>query len=84
MFVFIIIVHRRANAVRIRGRGGEVPLPLNHHLTETSRKVIENAQAVLIVDQAGWHISNNLVVPANITIPPLQPRSPELNPVENI
>lgn len=58
--------------------------PLNQHLTETSRKVIENAQAVLIVDQAGWHISNNLVVPANITIPPLQPRSPELNPVENI
>ena len=36
------------------------------------------------MDQAGWHMSNNLVVPGNITILPLPPKSPELNPVENI
>lgn len=29
-------------------------------------------------------MSNNLVVPENITILPLPPKSPELNPVENI
>ncbi len=29
-------------------------------------------------------MSNNLVVPENITILPLQPKSPELNPVENL
>ena len=29
-------------------------------------------------------MSNHLVVPANITLLPLPPRSPELNPVENI
>jgi len=29
-------------------------------------------------------LSNNLVVPENITIVPLPPKSPELNPVENL
>ena len=29
-------------------------------------------------------MSNNLVVPENITILPLPPKSPELKPVENI
>ena len=34
--------------------------------------------------KAGWHLSSALVVPDNITLLPLPPRSPELNPVENI
>ena len=37
---------------------------------------------VLVLDQAGWHGANDLKVPANITLEPLPPRSPELNPVE--
>ena len=37
-----------------------------------------------MVDQAGWHLSTRLVVPANITIIPLPPKCPELNPVENV
>lgn len=41
-------------------------------------------RAVLILDQAGWHLARALVVPQNITILPLPPRSPELNPVENV
>lgn len=36
------------------------------------------------MDQAGWHMSDNLVVPGNIGILPLLPKSPELNPVENL
>ena len=44
----------------------------------------DDAHAFLIIDQAGWHMSNNLVVPANISIMPLPPKSPELNPVENL
>src|SRR6266545_1503574 len=36
------------------------------------------------IDQAGWHLSTRLVVPANITIIPLPPKCPELNPVENV
>ena len=43
-----------------------------------------DAHAVLILDQAGWHLARALVVPKNVTIMPLPPRSPELNPVENI
>jgi hypothetical protein len=34
--------------------------------------------------QAGWHGSNALAVPANITLVPLPPYSPELNPVERV
>ena len=30
-----------------------------------------------MLDQAGWHGSAQLVVPANITLLPLPPRSPE-------
>ncbi|WP_245304038.1 hypothetical protein [Agrobacterium bohemicum] len=29
-------------------------------------------------------MSNNLIVPENITILPLPPKSPKLNPVENL
>ena len=42
------------------------------------------AHAIVIVDQAGWHLSNDLEIPDNITILPLPPKSPELNPVENV
>ena len=54
------------------------------HLGEISAMVAPDAHAVLILDQAGWHLSGELAVPANITLLPLPPRSPELNPVENV
>ena len=54
------------------------------HLAEISAAVDPGAHAVLMLDQAGWHMSAKLAVPDNITLPPLPPRSPELNPVENI
>jgi putative transposase len=54
------------------------------HLHEISAAVAPGAHAVLILDQAGWHLSSRLVVPDNITLLPLPPRSPELNPVENV
>lgn len=41
-------------------------------------------QIVIIMDQAGWHKSNDLVVPDNIEIIYLPPYSPELNPVERL
>lgn len=44
----------------------------------------ENEEIVLIMDQAGWHKSKDLVVPRNIEIIFLPPYSPELNPVERI
>jgi transposase len=54
------------------------------HLAEISLAVDPGAHAVLMVDQAGWHLSPKLNIPDNITLLPLPPRSPELNPVENI
>ena len=54
------------------------------HLTEISAAVAAGAHAVLLLDQAGWHGSRDLIIPDNITLLPLPPRSPELNPVENV
>ncbi|EHS50544.1 hypothetical protein PDO_5368, partial [Rhizobium sp. PDO1-076] len=51
---------------------------MTQHLAEIARHVDEDAHAILIMDQAGWHMSNHLVVPENITILPLPPKSPEL------
>ena len=57
---------------------------MNLHLAEIATEVAPGNHAVLLVDQAGWHMSNRLIVPPNITIFPLPPKCPELNPVENI
>jgi transposase len=54
------------------------------HLAEITLMVAPGAHAVLLVDQARWHLSERLVIPANITILPMPPKSSELNPVENI
>ena len=40
--------------------------------------------AALVLDRAGWHVSRRLAVPDNITLVPLPPYSPELNPVERV
>jgi len=39
---------------------------------------------LMLVDQAGWHISQKLQLPENIRLIKLPPRSPELNPSEHI
>ena len=57
---------------------------MNHHLSEISSQVAADAHAVVILDRAGWHRSQGLVVPGNITLLELPPYSPELNPVERI
>ena len=54
------------------------------HLAEISTAVDPGAHAVVIVDQAGWHMSPKLNIPDNITLLSLPPRSTELNPVENV
>jgi putative transposase len=57
---------------------------MNEHLKEIAQAVAPGAHAVLLLDQAGWHVSRKLQVPANITLLPLPAKAPELNPVENI
>ena len=54
------------------------------HLAEIAEIVAPGAHAVLLVDQAGWHMSTRLIVPPNITIIPLPPKCPELSPVESV
>ena len=66
-----------------RGSGAS-PAAMNLHLLEISAAVAPGAHAVVIVDQAGWHFAKALVIPHNITLIVLPPKSPELNPVENI
>ena len=39
---------------------------------------------MLVLDQAGWHASRSLAVPPNVTLVPLPPYAPELNPVERV
>ncbi|MGF6175037.1 hypothetical protein ABIE33_003345 [Ensifer sp. 4252] len=72
------------------GKGAGLVLPycdteaMQEHLAEISNAVDPGAHAVLILDQAGWHVTPKLKVPDNITLMFLPPRSPELNPVENL
>jgi transposase len=55
------------------------------HLAEISRHVAPGAHAVITLDGAGWHrTGGKLRVPENISLLPLPPYSPELNPVENV
>ena len=73
-----------------KGKGAGLVLPycdteaMQEHLAEISNAVDPGAHAVLILDQAGWHVTPKLRVPDNITLMFLPPRSPELNPVENL
>ena len=57
---------------------------MNLHLAEIATEIAPGKHAVLLLDQAGWHLSSRLVVPATITLMPLPPKCPELNPVENV
>ena len=50
--------------------------------SSTTRK--SRAHAVLILKQAGWHGAKDLKAPKNISLLPLPPRAPKLNPQENI
>lgn len=54
------------------------------HLAEISLAIEPGAHGVLLMDQAGWHMTDKLDVPENISIVPLPPKCPELNPVENV
>ena len=43
-----------------------------------------HVHAVMPLDWAGWHGSKKLTVPNNVTLAPLPPYSPELNPAERV
>ena len=72
------------------GKGAALVMPrcnteaMNLHLAEIATQIGAGAHAVLLVDQAGWHVSGRLIVPPNITLIPFPAKCPELNPQENI
>jgi len=51
-------------------------------VAELARAVSAGTHVALVLDGAGWHVSKQLVMPTNLTLIPLPPYSPELNPVE--
>ena len=72
------------------GKGAALVLPacnteaMNLHLAEIATEVAPGKHAVLVLDQAGWHLSARLAVPGNVTLIVLPPKCPELNPAENV
>ena len=72
------------------GKGAALIMPkcntfaMELHLAEIAKNVSPGAHAVLLLDQAGWHMTDKLIVPENITLLPLPPKCPELNPTENV
>jgi hypothetical protein len=73
-----------------RGEGVALVLPevstaaMGVFLGELAAAVPAGAHAALVLDGAGWHVGEDLAVPANLTLVPLPPYSPELNPVERV
>lgn len=74
-----------------RATGAAIIMPaanseaMSEHLKEIATQVAPGARAVLVCDGAGWHQrGKRLTVPDNITLLPLPPYSPELNPMENV
>jgi hypothetical protein len=57
---------------------------MNLHLAEISLNVAPGAHALVLMDQAGWHLTPKLDLPSNISIVAIPSKSPELNPQENV
>ncbi len=53
-------------------------------LDQFAATVPSSEHAVMVADQAGWHITDDLKVPLNISLVLLPSYSPELNPVERV
>jgi hypothetical protein len=57
---------------------------MSRFLADFAQSQPEDTHAVLVLDQAGWHGSRGLIVPETVTLVPLPPYSPDLNPVERV
>jgi transposase len=57
---------------------------VNVFLKQFTEEVSQDVHVLLLWDRAGFHTSKKLKIPENVTIVPLPPYSPELNPVENL
>jgi len=82
-YIFGAVCPERAATAALVMPNADTPA-MNAHLAEIARTVAEGAHAILVLDGAGWHGAKALCVPDNITLLPLPPYAPELNPVENV
>ena len=57
---------------------------MQEFLDRFAATIAQDEHVALVLDQAGWHGSDALIVPVNVTLVPLPPYSPELNPVERV
>ena len=57
---------------------------MNRFLAGLSGTLAPDEHAVLVLDNAGWHVGKAVNVPPNVTLLFLPPYSPELNPVERL
>jgi hypothetical protein len=57
---------------------------MNLFLAELGQAVAPGAHGIVLMDEAGWHTSGDLVVPENLGLVFLPPYSPELNPIERL
>nr|WP_276509044.1 transposase [Microvirga aerophila] len=53
-------------------------------LEQFAQTLPNDLHAVMVLDGAGWHDERALHTPTNLTVVPLPPDAPELNPVERI
>ena len=73
-----------------QGTGAALVMPrantqaMQHQLDEIGRCVAPATHAVVVLDQAAWHTTGKLRLPGNVSLLPLPPKSPELNPAENV
>lgn len=54
------------------------------HLEHISLQIPEGRHAVIVLDRAAWHTTKRLKKFKNISLLPLPPASPELNPTEQV
>jgi hypothetical protein len=73
-----------------RGTGAALAMPrvnteaMQKHLEAIALAVAKGAHALIVLDRAAWHMTKKLKLPANITLLPQPPKSPDANPQENI
>jgi transposase len=54
------------------------------HLEHISAKIPKGRHGVIVLDKATWHTTKRLKKFANLSLLPLPPASPELNPTEQV
>jgi len=57
---------------------------MQKHLDAIGEEIEFVHHGIVVVDCASWHTTKNLKLPKNVSLLPLPPASPELNPTEQV